>query len=183
MRLGHRAVDGRTTGKALANVAARSCRRPGQRYQHTTERAHRSGGQVETAARLHRCVAARVPSLINSRKRSLYRIVRERQQLADALARYQARSGWSEEQGANARRHRQRRRTRTMLRAGPNSDGRRALSAISTTPRRQHSEARMHCCARAGLLRLSIGNRSLRNRCSRWSDGSMVIIAEQEDRG
>ena len=94
IRLGHRAIDGRTeTGKALAKWRADLIRDLG------------GDASTQQLALVDLAVKSKLlldsidtwlltqPTLVNKRKKSLLPVVRERQQLADGLAKYLAMLG------------------------------------------------------------------------------------------
>jgi hypothetical protein len=89
--LGHRAVDRRTTvGKALAEWRDQLVNDLGGQSAISTQERALVDLAVRTKLMLDSVDAwlLRQPSLVNGRKRSLLPVVRERTQLADAIARY-----------------------------------------------------------------------------------------------
>jgi hypothetical protein len=90
-QLGDRAIDGRTSvGKALGEWRAELVQDLGGRQNVSTQKAAIIDLAVKTKLLLDSIDAWLLtqPSLVNKRRRALLPVVRERQQLADALARY-----------------------------------------------------------------------------------------------
>lgn len=94
--LGSRSIDGRTTvGKALLHWRSELIDDLGGETAVTTQQL----AVVDLAVRSKLILDSidawllRQPSLVNKRKKSLVPVVRERQQLADSLARYMAQLG------------------------------------------------------------------------------------------